>query len=280
MLPVATAQQRLDRVVAVRKLAQRFSRAARTLAQVIIEDFVLPVEARTYRPLAGKGVLGGEKYLAHGIFFKLTRDVHGIYGGDMGASKAAKHELKSLEALVAAQEEGLFFPLMCLVDYLGFRMVCTSFVPGLSEQSLRYGTGDAGRTVRAQDPELVEKIYRVCVRRLGLAPHNVIDKLGVVRALFGPADLEGHRIARKREDGSVAELLYLLDFSRLFPPESPRGERGGELCGEVIPCDEAEPVKDFSVPASDTREFVLKEFVGEEPEEQWSAKPDPATDAA
>ena len=78
--------------------------------------------------MSGKGVAGGEKYLVEGIFFKLVRDIHGIYGGDMGASKAAKHEIRSLHELVRCNIEGLFFPMMCLVDHLGIRCVCVSFI--------------------------------------------------------------------------------------------------------------------------------------------------------
>jgi hypothetical protein len=75
---------------------------------------------------------GGEKYIVNNMFFKLVRDLHGIYGGDLGASKAAKQEIRSLEALVACGVEGVFFPLMCLVDYLGLRIICTSIIPGTS----------------------------------------------------------------------------------------------------------------------------------------------------
>jgi len=35
----------------------------------------------------------------------------------MGAAKAAKHEIKSLQNLVACNVQGLFFPLLCIVDY-------------------------------------------------------------------------------------------------------------------------------------------------------------------
>jgi hypothetical protein len=69
------------------------------------------------------------------MFFKLVRDLHGIYGGDLGASKAAKQEIRSLEALVACGVEGVFFPLMCLVDYLGLRIICTSIIPGTTAHS-------------------------------------------------------------------------------------------------------------------------------------------------
>jgi hypothetical protein len=55
---------------------------------------------------------------AGGIFVKLTRDFAGIYGGDMGAAKAAKHEIRSLRELISCNIPKLFFPMLCIVDYL------------------------------------------------------------------------------------------------------------------------------------------------------------------
>lgn len=52
-------------------------------------------------PSCAPSSAGGEKYAANGIFIKLTRDFAGIYGGDMGAAKAAKHEIRSLKELIA-----------------------------------------------------------------------------------------------------------------------------------------------------------------------------------
>ncbi len=95
-----------------------FCRCADSLARTIIEESRLPAAQRTHQPLKGKGIAGGEKYLANGIFVKLTTDFAGIYGGDSGACKAAKHEIRSLKALVDCNVQGLFFPLMCVVDYL------------------------------------------------------------------------------------------------------------------------------------------------------------------
>jgi hypothetical protein len=98
------------------------------------------------------------------MFFKLVRDIHGIYGGDQGASKAAKQEIRSLEALVACGVEGVFYPLMCLVDYLGLRIICASIIPGLGGDTLKYGTADAGRTLLASDPRLNAKMMQVGMR--------------------------------------------------------------------------------------------------------------------
>ena len=44
--------------------------------------------------------------------------------------KVAGHELKSLEQLMGMQVEGLYFPLLCIVDYKGYRLVAESTIPG------------------------------------------------------------------------------------------------------------------------------------------------------
>ena len=92
------------------------------------------------------------------------RDVHGIYGGDSGASKAAKQEIRSLEALVGLNVADMYFPLMALVDHLGVRVVCTSVIPGVSGATLYYGTANALQTSNASHPRLNAKMTHIAKR--------------------------------------------------------------------------------------------------------------------
>lgn len=96
------------------------------------------------------GIAGGEKFCYDGIFFKLATDPYKLYGG--GASllvtldltlcpvhfsiKAAGHELKAFNELVrvsnlasSKQKPCLHFPMITLIDYLGYRLVAVAALP-------------------------------------------------------------------------------------------------------------------------------------------------------
>ena len=95
----------------------------------------------------------------NGIFYKFALDFVGLYGGDEFAQKAAGQELSGLRCYFewAAQREGadMNLPLMLVVDAHGFRVIATSLLP-LGEFTLRYGSDDGGRSVRASDQRLNE----------------------------------------------------------------------------------------------------------------------------
>lgn len=218
-LPSQTSLEKLEKALAIRTLTNEFQDESKRLAKTIIEQSMLPKSQKQYQPLSGKGVAGGEKYQVKGIFFKLVRDIHGIYGGDMGASKAAKHEIRSLHELVRCNIEGLFFPMMCLVDHLGIRCVCVSYIKGLGGNTLKYGSCDAGQTVFASDPTMNALCKKACGDFLNLKPHNVIpSRTRRARVIYGPVDLEGHVV-----ETSKGKTHYLLDFGRIFPPIAPNG---------------------------------------------------------
>lgn len=142
----------------MKSITREFGVAAQQIGKLVIEQSTLPPAQRTHKPLEGKGIAGGEKYLVGGIFIKLTRDVAGIYGGDAPAAKAAKHEIRSLQELIACDVPHLFFPMLCIIDYLGLRLVCTSYISGIGSRSLVYGSQDGGHTVYATDPRMNQKV--------------------------------------------------------------------------------------------------------------------------
>ena len=57
---------------AISKIASDFEDAALNIAKLIIMERFLPESARTIKEHQTKGVIGGAKYLQHGIFFKLA----------------------------------------------------------------------------------------------------------------------------------------------------------------------------------------------------------------
>jgi hypothetical protein len=162
----------------------------------------------------------GEKYIVSGILFKFAIDnpEYLLYAGDENAMKSASHELSGLMNIQGCNLEGVAVPLMCYIDYRGFRLIAVSLLPinkvhtrtrdrTDSQNSLIYGSADAGKTVFTSVPEFNEKMEKLGVI-LNLKSHLVAGK-----NVYGPADIEGHR----GQDGR----FYLLDFARLCPPEPP-----------------------------------------------------------
>jgi len=95
---------------------------------------------------------------------------------------------------------------MCLVDYRGFRLIAISILP-ISDSTIIYGTCDAGRHIYSND-ERFNKLMKKAATKLNILPHRVKSQM-----LYSPADLEGHL--------GKDDKYYLLDFSRVFPPEAP-----------------------------------------------------------
>lgn len=66
---------------------------------------------------------------------------------------------------------GLAVPLMCLVDYRGFRLIAITVLP-IGRHTLVGGTSDAGRNIHSSDPALNNKLARAA-QLLNLKPHVV-----------------------------------------------------------------------------------------------------------
>ena len=112
---------------------------------------------------------------------------------------------------------GLHFPMLAIIDYLGFRLIAMTHLP-LSKNSLIYGSDDGGRTIRNDSEEIAQKLSKVS-KILNIKAHLVGPRNGNRVMVYSPADLEAHI----GTDGKA----YLLDFSRVFPPEPPRAEIQG-----------------------------------------------------
>jgi hypothetical protein len=66
------------------------------------------------------------------------------------AAKIAGHELKGLVHIWECRLPDLHFPLQCLIDYLGFRLVAMLLLP-LKKDTLKVGTNDGGKTMNYND---------------------------------------------------------------------------------------------------------------------------------
>ena len=148
----AGSQEHLDALERVVQIAHDFSVFASKYGELIISELPLPNDRRTIPALDNEtgrwGSAGGAKYVYHGIFFKFALDWKGIYGSDEAAAKAANAELRALTELQLAEQENrclsdlldhekeseplvdpkqIHFPMMCLLDYHGYRLIACMF---------------------------------------------------------------------------------------------------------------------------------------------------------
>ena len=208
----------------LRKLSQDFVETASSIGKTIILERNLPTLEKSIQPLSGKGIAGGEKFLHNNIFFKYAIDAHNLFGNDHAcAMKVAGHELKGHTSLVACgMMAGLSFGMMCLIDFRGYRLLCTSQLP-ISQDTLVYGSMDGGNTVLNESAAMSEKLQH-CGEILNLKPH--IAGLQSPQLMHGPCDIEGHI----GKDGNY----YVIDLARLWPPRTPRPDLPGSFLYRLL----------------------------------------------
>lgn len=204
-------EKRINAYSKLGKLYQNFIDTATLYGKILISERYLPEECRTFKACDIGGIAGGEKFLVQNILFKICTDHYGVFGGDeYYAHKLASHELKGLINIYNyGSKLGLHVPMMCVLMYKGFHMIAMSVVP-INDTTLVYGSKDAGDTVY-DNPTFSDKLKHVA-QELGLKLHKA-GKEPNAKYLYTPVDMEGHI----GTDGR----MYLLDFSRLFPPERP-----------------------------------------------------------
>ena len=214
-------------------LYQDFIYSSCTYGKIIISEIFLPEDEKTIKPKEMGGVAGGKKYIVGNILFKFALDSNGLYGSDFAAAKVAGHELKGLIALMNTGTKELCFPLvnfqhkqpffkfenpfisrqkMSLVDYRGFRLIAISFLP-IDSNTIIYGSNDYGRTIhQTKNPRFLSALEKAS-KGLNIQVHKCGPSKEDPATVYGPVDLEGHKGRDNR--------FYLLDFSRVMPPETP-----------------------------------------------------------
>ena len=114
--------------------------------QIITEQF-LPNEGKTVKSESFGGQLGGPKFCVSGVLFKFAIPDGKLIITSAAANKVAGHELRCCAALSQASVAGLHVPLMCLVDFAGYRLVATCVLP-ISHNTLVVGTSDGGKKIK------------------------------------------------------------------------------------------------------------------------------------
>jgi Clustered mitochondria len=163
---------------------------------LIGESFVLNSFVHFSNRISGKtglGSAGGDKYLVEGIFFKFSQDSLGLYGGGHFAQKAAALELQALNSVLQASlrvlQGRLRSPLMCLIDYHGYRLVANSLLP-IDQNTLVYGSADGGNEVRNSHGDARVLMARLATE-LNLKAHVVMSRsTNTPVLLHGPVDME------------------------------------------------------------------------------------------
>lgn len=148
--------------VAMAHVFNDFASTARLYARVLISEKYMPYHRKSIKPVDAGGVAGGLKYIVAGIFFKFPSDIMNKKTGrymysktttpdDYMALKAIGNERRALNALISVIKKyniDINVPLVCLVDFMGFRLFACSLLPISGVKSLVYGSCDGAVTVR------------------------------------------------------------------------------------------------------------------------------------
>lgn len=225
----------------IRSLALDFVLCAQTYGKIIIAEKELPDEKRTIRVAPDfAGVAGGDKYVIHDIVFKFALDKAGVFGYRTSAAmKVAGHDLKGLNCYFNTKISEIRLPLMCLVDYRGYRLLALSKLPlGDRASTLILGSSNAGErksTVKyeiEQGASELNELLKRAGKTMNLSKHLIGSE---AKPSWSAMDIEGHIGQDNR--------FYLLDFSRTMPPvmhDEPRG-----LGSHVFELFRPEFVKDY-----------------------------------
>lgn len=223
--------EELGVLLSIGQLVSDFTNAAMRIGRVIISEAFQPAESKSIKPVAVGGVGGGLKFVAEGMFFKFAVDEYDLYGGNEFAAKAANHEFRHLQLLMAHAIGGtlrgpcLHFPLMTLITFRGFRLIATTVLP-IDASTIVYGSANAAVSVHSAAD--VAPVMRDIATEFNLAPHHVVSRdLRQRLLLHACADIEVHRGRDQR--------LYIIDCHRLMPPTMPPAVASPDAPDKLIP---------------------------------------------
>ncbi|EGG24954.1 hypothetical protein DFA_03199 [Cavenderia fasciculata] len=219
--PVNSLEEERVRNHSISLFSQHLANTATTYVKTLVQEVHMRSECKSIKPYEGAGgFAGGEKYRVESMFIKFALNPHQIYEKSNPvsyfANKGAGHELKSINALVSCGVPNLHFPLMCLLNYRGFRLIVISELP-ISSKTLVFGSSNAGETIHKNDTvlKMMVKVGEILNLKEHLVEENrfAIRRTGLQYNIPLAIDIEGHF----GFDGRY----YVVDTARLFPPETP-----------------------------------------------------------
>jgi hypothetical protein len=121
--------------------------------------------------------------------------------------------MSALQLMNSFENYLIIVPLQTIIDYRGYRVVVVPSLPITGNDTLIYGSRDAGQTIHSKFSTISAKIHRAS-QYLNLTPHYVQGfKETHPKLMCLGGDVELHY----GTDGN----FYLIDLARVFPPETP-----------------------------------------------------------
>ncbi len=227
--PLRSFDEMCSRTTNLNTLSNEFTAFARAMAVRIVRELPLPAARRSIQPIAQQqGVAGGLKFRVGNVFFKYARDSYGLYGGDTPAQKAASNELRALNAVVDCNISELHVTLSTLFSIRGHVIMAIAICPISGQQSLVYGSCDAGKSI-VNSNQKFDCLMNELALRMNLKPHYVSSIVtGQKTVLCSAGDVEGHISPKDRR-------MYLIDLARHIAPTPPRAGTADHLWKQFRP---------------------------------------------
>jgi len=175
------------------ELQARFNRFALAVATVLVQQLSVDRSKWVILPVAGLGVMGGEKFVVGKVFFKFARDDKGLFGHNDGlAQKAALNEIRAATALIQCRVQHLHTTLTSAIRLHGHCVIATALAP-INNSTLVLGSDNAGRVLHDSSSVMAEMASRLAAK-LNLAKHRLQETEGThtIVEYHLAGDVEGH----------------------------------------------------------------------------------------
>jgi hypothetical protein len=225
----------------LRNVCNEFLDVATADAIIIINEHFQPKFRKTISVHSEKAVDGraqecgrgdnGKSYLyeSHNICYNICIDYDGIFNGsDEYASKSAGNERRGSQEYLRLQIPKLCAPLVCTIDYLGFRILAVTNQPIMNisftadgeiqkiSEDLVHGCQKKGETF-VNKSKSAQALLKKAAAKLNLAEHCCKGLRDITSSsTYGAADM---KIYKKTIDGD--DIFFVRDFWTSFPPEIP-----------------------------------------------------------
>ena len=245
-LPEQNDEEILKKYSEMASVFNDFVHCAKLYGETIINEFFMEVDEKSIKPIDWRetdqknleGTIAQKprgvyeinrrrpKWQTSNIRFKMATDDDGMYNGNIDAcAKAYGNKLRGSIGYIKCYIPGMELPMMCLVDFRGFRLMAEAVMPldvkkydqyGTelsSSEKIVMGTKDRGLHIHNEDAEL-HRLLGLAAEKMNLSQHGVKGKDDLSPGYFWcPADIRGYRGSDER--------LYICNLGRTYPPEHP-----------------------------------------------------------